>query len=165
MKRLTCGTPKKNIQFLQKLSAKRDGAAAAAGAAGMDILYRVVEYKGSAVRQFAAQRQVIALAQFQQHLFPQLPQITGDDQIEILRLASQILHVGTNGIKGRRCHGSAHVVGILDAQIRHGADGAAFDPRPRAGGADQRCTGAGDRPLSGGCPLTAVAQRETVLPL
>ena len=47
------------IQFVQKITAQGNGTAAAAGAAGMDILFRVVENQCAAVGEFSAQRNTV----------------------------------------------------------------------------------------------------------
>ena len=131
----------------------------------MDILHRVIEDKCAAVGQLAAQRQMMALPQFQQQILTQLTQIAGDNQVEVIGRSVEVVHMRLNRIKSRRRHSGAHVVGIFNAQIRNGANGAALDPRTCSGGADQSGTCAGDCPLSSGSALTSVAQRETVLPL
>ena len=75
------------VQLIEQIAAESNGTAAAAGAAGMDILDSVVEYQCAAVRQLSTQGQMIPLSQFQQRLLADLPQIAGDDQVEVLRFA------------------------------------------------------------------------------
>ena len=87
---------------VQQIPAEGDGAAAAAGASGMDVLDRVVKDQSAAVRQFAAQGEVIPFPQFQKGLFPDLPQITGDDQIEVIRPSAHVVHMGLYGLECRR---------------------------------------------------------------
>ena len=152
------------VQLVQQMPAEGNGAAAAAGASGVDILNRIVEDHAAAVGKLPAQKKALPFTHFQQHFFPKLPQIAGDDQVEILRDPMEVLHVGSDCTEGCWRHCCTHIVGIGDPQIRDGADGAAFDSWPCSRGADKCCPGAGDGPLGGGGPLTAVAQRKTVLP-
>ena len=165
------GTTKENtlqfsfIQFVQQLTAQCNGAAAAAGTAGMDILHCVIENQSSAVCQLAAQRKIVSFSKFQKQLLAQLSQITGDDQIEIRRCPLQILHMGTNRFKCCRRHAGTHIVCVFNTQIFYGADGATFDSGSCTRGTYQRRTGTGDGPLGGRCPLSAITQRETVLAL
>lgn len=153
------------IESAQKVAAEGNGAASAAGTAGVDILYGIVENHRTAVGQLAAQVQLIAAGYFQKHFLAQLAQISGDDQIKVIGCPFHIFHMGFDGGKCRRGHGGPHVVGIGHAQIGDCADGAALDSGAGAGGADQCRAGAGYRPLGSGSPLPAVAQGEPVLPL
>ena len=91
-------------QTVQQITAEGDGTAAAAGSPCVYILGGVVEYQASAVRQLTAQRQMIPLSQFQENFLANLSQIPGDDQIKVLRLALEILHVGPYGVKCSRGH-------------------------------------------------------------
>ena len=90
------------VQPVQQISAQRDGAAAAAGAAGMHILGQIVEYQRAAIGDLAAKGQAVPAGKLQQRFLAQLPQVTGDDQIEILRASAQILKVGPDGGISRR---------------------------------------------------------------
>ena len=51
------------------------------------------------------------------------PQVAGEDQVIVLRRPSQVGKVSEQGIGGSRRHCRAHLVGILDAQVQHAADG------------------------------------------
>ena len=92
-----------------------------------------------------------------------MPKISRDDEVEVIRGPVQVLHVGPDGLKSRRCHGGTHVIGVFNAQIRDGADSTTLDPRSGTGGADKRRTGTGDGPLGSGSSLTAVPQRKPIL--
>ena len=65
----------------------------------MHILHRIVKNKGTAIRQLPTQIQMIPLAQFQQNLFADLPQIPRDDQIKVQGRSAQILHVSGYGLE------------------------------------------------------------------
>ena len=121
------------VQLIQQIAAECDGAASAAGSAGMDILVQIVKDKGSAVCQFSAQIQMVSFSQFQQNVFSQLAQIACDDQIIIQRGPVQIIQMGSYGFKGSGGHGGTHVVGIFDPKIHNRTGSAAFDPGPRTG--------------------------------
>ena len=118
------------VQLSKKLPAEGYGAAAAAGAAGMDILEQCVKNQGSAVLQFTAQIHPFIPGQLQQCLLSHQAKIPGDDQIKILRTGVKILEMGPNGTQGCRSHCRTHIVGILDTQVHYGADGAAFSAAP-----------------------------------
>ena len=92
-------------------------------------------------------------------------EVTGHDQVIVLRAKPCVLEMRFERGKRRRRHGSAHVARVLDAVVLDPADGGAVDERAAALRADDAAAGAGDRPLRGGRPLTAVAKRKTVLPL
>ena len=121
------------LQLIKQVTAERDGAASAAGSAGMDILVQIVKDKGSAVCQFSAQIQMVSFSQFQQNVFSQLAQIACDDQIIIQRGPVQIIQMGSYGFKGSGGHGGTHVVGIFDPEIHNRTGSAAFDPGSRTG--------------------------------
>ena len=131
----------------------------------MDILGGVVKDHAAAVQKLATQWQPTPAAQLQQQLLAVLAQVSGDDEVIVLRLLAQVLHMLPDGGKSRRGHGGAHIVGILDAQVCDGAYGAGGDFRSLPLGAEQSRPGSGDGPLGCGGPLAAVAQREPVLPL
>ena len=94
--------PFAGIQLLQKVPAQSDGTAPAAGAAGMDILDVVVKDGGAAVHELAAQRQTLQPGKLQQSLHAHLPQIPGDDPVEVLRAGAQVFKVSLDGGKCRR---------------------------------------------------------------
>ena len=77
----------------------------------------------------------------------------------------QIVKVTADGGIGGGGHGSAHVVGILDTVVHHGADGGGVEERPLLPLAQQDTSGSRDGPLGRGGPLAAVAQWKPVLPL
>ena len=60
------------------------------------------------------------------------PQISGDDQIVVLRAAMEILKMLPDGVDGSGRHRSSHVVCVLDAEILNFADGCALDERSAA---------------------------------
>ena len=89
-------------QLPQKVAAQGDGAAPAAGAACVDILYRVVKNQISAVGELPAEFQSVPLGKLHEKLLAQLPQIAGDDHIIILHRGAKILKMGADGCVGRR---------------------------------------------------------------
>ena len=111
------------IQLVQQIATESNGTASATGTAGMDVLYRIVEYQRAAVGQFAAQGQMIPFSQFQQSFLADLPQVTGDNQIKVLRAYLQILKMGTYGIVSGRRHSAPHIIGIFYTQIGNRANG------------------------------------------
>ena len=131
----------------------------------MNVLFVVVEDHRSAVRQLSAQRDAVPTGKLQKHFLAQLPKVAGDDEVKILRGGLHVVKMGFDGGIGGGSHGRAHVVGVLDAKVGDGADGAAGDSGAVAVTAHQRRPGTGNRPLGGGRPLPAVAQRKAVLPL
>ena len=64
-------------------------------------------------------------------LVAQDPQVSGEDQIVVLRGGSRGGKMGLEGVIGRRGHGGAHVVGVGDPQVH---DTAAGDGGNRQGG-------------------------------
>ena len=94
----------------------------------------------------------------------QLAQIAGDDQVVILRPEAQVVKMCPDRLVGGGRHRCAHVVCVLDASVNDGADGGAAEIRPLSRLTEDHCSRAGDGPLGGGGPLTAVAQGKTVLP-
>lgn len=90
------------VQLIQQIPAKGDGAASAAGAAGMDILYRIVKYGGAAIHELSAKGQAVQTGQFQKHLHAHLPQISGDDPVKVLRTGIQVGKMGLDGRQRRR---------------------------------------------------------------
>lgn len=85
------------VQLPQKVAAQGDGAASAAGAAGVDVLFVVVEDHRSAVRQLSAQRDAVPTGKLQKHFLAQLPKVAGDDEVKILRGGLHIVKMGFNG--------------------------------------------------------------------
>ena len=92
-------------------------------------------------------------------------EIACHDQVIVRRHPPQIAEMRLQRADGCGRHGRAHVVGVLDAKVGDGADGAAGDSGAMAVTAHQCSPGTGNRPLGGGSPLPAVAQRKAVLPL
>ena len=68
-------------------------------------------------------------------------------------------------IDGGRGHGSAHIVGVLDAVILNFSDGRGLNARPVAAFSHDAAAGASHGPLGCRRALAAVAEREAVLPL
>lgn len=130
----------------------------------MDILPIGIKDQCAAVCQLSTEADAVQKGKLQQALFADLAQIAGNDKIEVIWPNAKIRKVGADGGPGRRCHGSSHIICILDAQIRDSTDCTAVDPWADPGGTDQRRAGACDSPLGGGSPLPAVAQRKAVLP-
>ena len=89
------------VELRQQLRTQHHGAAAAAGAAAVDIL-TAVENQIAAVRQLAADAHTLFPEQMQQHFLSQGPQIPGDNQVKILRGGVKILQMGLDGGKGGR---------------------------------------------------------------
>ena len=89
-------------QFLQQRSAQCNGAAPAAGAAGVDILRGVVKYQRSAVCQLSAQTDSFLPGKLQKQFLTQLPQIAGYDQVKGLRAGVQVLKMLPDGSQCRR---------------------------------------------------------------
>lgn len=85
------------VQLSQKIAAQGDGAASAAGAAGVDVLLVVVEDHRSAVRQLSAQRDAVPTGKLQKHFLAQLPKVAGDDEVKILRGGLHVVKMGFNG--------------------------------------------------------------------
>lgn len=85
------------VQLPQKIAAQGNGAAPAAGAAGVDVLLVVVEDHRSAVRQLSAQRDAVPTGKLQKHFFAQLPKVAGDDEVKILRGGLHIVKMGFDG--------------------------------------------------------------------
>lgn len=92
------------VQLIQQIPTQSNGAAATAGTACMDILNGVVKYQCAAIRQPATKIQLVSFAQFQQDFLTDLSQIPCDDQVKILRLSAQIVHVGLYGLECSRGH-------------------------------------------------------------
>ena len=87
------------VQQIQKIPAQGNGAASAAGTAGVNVLGDLVENQGTAVCQLPTQGKSFPFAHFQQQILAQLAKIPGDDEIEVLRSPIQILHMGPNGLE------------------------------------------------------------------
>lgn len=85
------------VQLPQKIAAQGNGAAPAAGAAGVDVLLVVVEDHRSAVRQLSAQRDAVPTGKLQKHFLAQLPKVAGDDEVKILRGGLHVVKMGFNG--------------------------------------------------------------------
>ena len=85
------------VELIEKITAERHGTAAAAGAAGMNVLCLLVENHGATVGQLPTQSQSLPFAQLQQKLLADLSQIAGDDQIKVLRPGFQVLKMGPDG--------------------------------------------------------------------
>lgn len=85
------------VQLPQKIAAQGNGAAPAAGAAGVDVLLVVVEDHRSAVRQLSAQRDAVPTGKLQKHFLAQLTKVAGDDEVKILRGGLHIVKMGFNG--------------------------------------------------------------------
>lgn len=85
------------VQLPQKIAAQGNGAAPAAGAAGVDVLFVVVEDHRSAVRQLSAQRDAVPTGKLQKHFLAQLPKVAGDDEVKILRGGLHIVKMGFDG--------------------------------------------------------------------
>ena len=85
------------VQLPQKVAAQGDGAAPAAGAAGVDVLFVVVENQGSAVRQLPAQRDPVPPGKLQKQFLAQLPQIAGDDEVKVLGGGFHVVKMGFDG--------------------------------------------------------------------
>lgn len=85
------------VQLPQKIAAQGNGAAPAAGAAGVDVLFVVVEDHRSAVRQLPAQRDAVPPGKLQKHFLAQLPKVAGDDEVKILRCGLHVVKMGFDG--------------------------------------------------------------------
>mgnify|MGYP006927877635 FL=1 len=85
------------VQLPQKIAAQGNGAAPAAGAAGVNVLLVVVEDHRSAVRQLSAQRDAVPTGKLQKHFLAQLPKVAGDDEVKILRGGLHVVKMGFNG--------------------------------------------------------------------
>ena len=68
----------------------------------MDILVRRVENETPAVREFPADGDALLAEQMHQHIFSQISQIPGDDQIKILRTGMGIVKMRQYGVKCSR---------------------------------------------------------------
>ena len=85
------------VQLPQKIAAQGNGAAPAAGAASVNVLFVVVENQGSAVRQLSAQRDAVPTGKLQKHFLAQLPKVAGDDEVKILRGGLHVVKMGFDG--------------------------------------------------------------------
>lgn len=85
------------VQLPQKIAAQGNGAAPAAGAASVNVLFVVVEDHGSAVRQLPAQRDAVPTGKLQKHFLAQLPKVAGDDEVKILRGGLHVVKMGFDG--------------------------------------------------------------------
>ena len=85
------------VQLPQKIAAQGNGAAPAAGAAGVNVLFVVVEDHRSAVRQLSAQRDAVPTGKLQKHFLAQLPKVAGDDEVKILRGGLHVVKMGFDG--------------------------------------------------------------------
>lgn len=90
------------VQLVQQITAEGHGAAAAAGATGVDILCGVVEHQCAAIRQLSAKAQSLPSGQLQQRLLAQLSQVACDDEVKVLGGPVQVFQMGPNGGKGGR---------------------------------------------------------------
>ena len=63
------------------------------------------------------------------NLFAEKPQISGDDQVVVLRAAMEILKMLPDSVDGSGRHRSSHVVCVLDAEILNFSDGRALNER------------------------------------
>ena len=90
------------LQLPKQAAAQGDGAAAAAGASGVDILAQVVKDQAAAVLQPPAERQPLFPGQLQKQLLAVLPQVPGDDAVVVFRLPAQVLQVLPDGGQCRR---------------------------------------------------------------
>ena len=88
--------------FRQIVAAQGDGAAAAAGASGVDVLAQVVKDQAAAVLQPPANGQALLSGQLQEQLLAVLPQVPGDDAVVVFRLPAQVLQVLPDGGQCRR---------------------------------------------------------------
>lgn len=87
-------------EFAKELSAEGDGAAAAAGTPGVDILGGVVKYHGAAVRQLAPQGQAVPAGKLQEHFLADLAEISGDDEVKVLRAGVKVHKMAADGGEG-----------------------------------------------------------------
>lgn len=85
------------VQLPQKIAAQGNGAAPAAGAACVNVLFVVVEDHRSAVRQLSAQRDPVPTGKLQKHFLAQLPKVAGDDEVKILRGGLHVVKMGFDG--------------------------------------------------------------------
>lgn len=85
------------VQLPQKIAAQGNGAAPAARAAGVNVLFVVVEDHRSAVRQLPAQRDAVPTGKLQKHFLAQLPKVAGDDEVKVLGGGLHIVKMGFNG--------------------------------------------------------------------
>ena len=90
------------LHFRQIVAAQGNGAAAAAGASGVDVLAQVVKDQAAAVLQPPAERQPLFPGQLQKQLLAVLPQVPGYDAVVVFRLPAQVLQVLPDGGQCRR---------------------------------------------------------------
>ena len=64
-----------------------------------------------------------------QNLTSQLAQITGYDQVIVLRRTAEILKMSAQRFIGSRRHSRAHIVGVLDSGVDDGTDCGAAQER------------------------------------
>ena len=165
------GSAEKNIlifpfcHLAQKITAEYHRTAAAAGTACVDILFLQVKDHGAAIIVNAANAYTVSAEQIQQDLLAYQTQIAGDDEIIVGRGQVQIVKMGSDGFISGRRHGSAHIIGIGDTLIYYRSRGCCIDIRSVVTEPQKDAPGTGDSPLCRRRPLTAIAQREAVLPL
>lgn len=134
--------------------------AAAAGCAGVDILLvERIEHQAAIRVDGGDVDPLLLLQQLDQQFGTHGPQIAGEDHVIIRGLGIGIAQKVGDRCTGRRGHGCAHIVGVLDAQILDAAKEHLLDARAAARLADHRRTGRGGRPLGGGRPLATVLER------
>ena len=114
-------------QLLQKVGAQHDGAAAAAGAAGVDILCLRVKDQIAAVAEPVPGRDALPGQQRLQGLQTDPAQVSGDDPVIVLRGGVEVLQMGPDCVTGCRSHGGAHVARVGDPEVRDGSDGGGGD--------------------------------------
>ena len=131
----------------------------------MNILFLNIINHGAAIIIDISQRRAVFQKQICHNLFSKYAQIAGHDQIVVRRFEVQILQVGPDGLIGRRRHGSAHVVCILNSIVCNDTGRSRLDIRPLALRLNQDAACPCHGPLCRWGPLTAVDQRRTILPL
>ena len=87
------------MELVQQLRAQHHGAAPASGASRMDILPDGVVDQIPAVRQLAPNGDPRLPAQPHQRLHPDGTQVSGDDEVVILRRGLRVLQMGADGLK------------------------------------------------------------------
>lgn len=92
-------------------------------------------------------------------------EVARHNQIVVRRYPPQVAEMCLHCVDGCGCHGRAHVVGVLDAVILNFSDGCGLNARPVPAFSHNAAARAGDGPLGSRRTLSAVTEREAVLPL
>ena len=156
------------LERREKMAAQQAGAASAAGTAGVGVLcLRVVEHC-AAVLMIPGDVKALFHHQIAEQFAAHDAQIAGDDGVILFRRSLGGFEIAHDGIRCRRRHGCAHMVGVGHAQIHHNADAGTRDAHPVRNAVrllENHSARSGTGPLRRRRPLTAVGERKPKLAL